>query len=269
MVDALADTQADAQPDPKPLTTVVMGEKEIISLAAETLKPPEGDIGIIYNFAPSNTLDLNRDQGSRLPLNLKMREYEKVASAYELMNKGYNAAMLGQYEAAVVLYKDALMVKPDDPTLLYSLGAVYQKLRQYSQAKDCYKQVLSINPTNKKALQNFLSAISEVSPEEAFKELKELEQVNPHYSPVLAQIGMLYAKKGEYNDAEKYLRKAIILAPNEILYKYNLAVMYDKSGNHKVASKLYQLVLDAGEKGVALPQISKSIKQRIEFLKSK
>jgi len=253
--------------------TKVPTEQEIIRSIEEIIKPTKLDkesIEINYGFNPSQPVNLTGKDNTKTQFSIKVSDQQQPQASFtDIVYKGYQAALVGQYEASIYLYKKALAYDPDNINILYTLGTLYHKLKQLKEANYYYKLVLAAKPSHKKALNNFISVIGEESPNEALKELLHLAEINPNYSPVLAQIGMIYAKQEKYEDAEKYLRKSIIISPNEIIYKYNLAVMYDKLGKYKGARKLYQDVLEASYSNTLLPQSYQSIRERLSYLQTK
>jgi tetratricopeptide (TPR) repeat protein len=183
-----------------------------------------------------------------------------------LLKKAYKAFQVGQLEAAAVLYKKALKLDKNDSYVLFALGTLYQRLKQYPDAKIMYSRLLTVDPKNEKGINNYLMLISETSPSKALAQLQELEKANANYSPVKAQIALIYGNLGEYNLAETYLKKAIELSPELLNYRYNLAILYDKMGHYESASKLYKQVLDFAGDTIS-KQDSLGIKSRIKFLK--
>lgn len=184
---------------------------------------------------------------------------------YTLTSQAYKAAQIGQLEAAVMLYKKALKLEPDNTYVLFSLGAAYQALHQYEDAKNTYGQLLAIDSNNQQAINNYLSLVAKISPARALKYLQELEKVNNNFSPVKAQIGMIYANIGEYALAESYLRKAITISPEIINYRYNLAILYDKMDRYNEAIHIYKQVLSFGGNELSSSTII-AIQERIKFL---
>ena len=201
-------------------------------------------------------------------LNIEISDPDKTEDIEKIIKNAYEAALVGQYEASISLYKKALKMNPDDKNAMYSLATLHHKQKQLEEATNLYRKVLSIDPSNKDALNNFLVIISETNPESALSELQELSSVNPEFTPVQAQIGMVYAQQGKYKDAEQYLRRAILLDPTSVTYQYNLAVLYDRMKRYKEAMILYKRVLDAGYLGNVLPQSNDSIKQRIKSIEN-
>jgi tetratricopeptide (TPR) repeat protein len=157
----------------------------------------------------------------------------------------------------------------NNTNVLFALASLYQRLSQYKEAKIHYKKLLTVDPDYKKALNNYLVLMSEESPGQALTELKEMERVNPDFSPIQAQIGMIYAQMGDYASAEKYLHRSIILAPEVLHYRYNLAVVYDNMKKYSEAIAVYKQILDAGGASEVLPQNSNSIRNRMTYLQEK
>ncbi len=173
---------------------------------------------------------------------LKVQSVTKSDTLESLASDAYDLAVAGYYESAIVLYKKALTIKKD-ANILYSLGVVYHKLRDYDSAGEFYRQALLQDPTHHMGLSNYLAIMAIQDPDYALKELLELEHVNPDFAPVLGQIGLIYAKKYQYEQAEIYMKKAITKDPNELQYIYNLAVMYDKYGYIMKARHLYSEIV--------------------------
>lgn len=111
-----------------------------------------------------------------------------------------------------------------------------------------------------------MALISDESPQEALAELERLEQRNPNFSPIPAQQAVLLTKLGYTDRAREKILRAIELAPDNLTYKYNLAVMMDKSGNYIDASALYRLLIEAALNGQKIPAPTASLQKRLNFI---
>jgi Flp pilus assembly protein TadD len=192
----------------------------------------------------------------------------KDADVNTLLDQAYNALLDGQQEAATTLYKQVLARDKNNSSALFGLATIYQRNKNNSQARAIYTKLLSKNPGDQDALNNFLMLISEESPEGALIELKKLEAINPDFSPLPAQIGMIYARMGKTEKAIRCLNKALAMSPENQSYRYNLAVLYDKSNAKEQASTLYKELLEAARNGAVLPGSAQEIRERIIFLSS-
>jgi tetratricopeptide (TPR) repeat protein len=184
----------------------------------------------------------------------------------KLINDAYNASLVGQTEASLNLYQQALQAEPNNQNILYAIGTLYHNLHQLDQAKVYYKKILSLDPNHSKAMSNFISVIAEEAPERALGQLQELARQNPNFSPVQAQIGMIYAKQNDLVTAEQYLRRASALSPEVMMYRYNLAVLYERMHLKEEAVRIYKQVLEASYQGYNIPVGANVIKERIYAL---
>ena len=187
----------------------------------------------------------------------------------DLLLQAYRALTLGQIESATFYYKKVLELNKEDESARFGLATIYQRNTQEKQARGLYTSILTDNPENQQALNNFLVLVGEEAPENAVLELKRLEAVNPRFSPIPAQIGMIYARIGDLKKAARYLNKAMLLSPENITYRYNLAIVFDRMGQVSQAITLYKDVLEAGENGTILPDSSQKIRERLTFLGAK
>lgn len=202
-------------------------------------------------------------------LKFKLTEKSEKEDFSNLVNQGYNASLSGQLEAAIVIYKNALKQEEGNTNVLFALASLYHKLMQYPEARMYYKKLLSVDPNYKKAINNYLALVSEETPTIALKELKDIEAVNPEYTPVIAQIGMVYARLGDTTKAESYLKKSVSMAPEVASYRYNLAVVYDQMNKFTEAMTLYRQIMNSGYSYEILPQSRSAIKERIDYLQTK
>ena len=236
-----------------------LSEAEILTNIKKTIKPVE----INDDEAQSSKSGLN-GVSSKLDINAKADAPDNINI---LLSQAYKASQMGQIEASIVLYHKALKIDKDNTYILFAMGSLYQKLKQYDEAKGMYERLLTIDPTDEQGISNYLALIAERSPSKALKQLQELEKVNQSYSPVKAQIGMIYANIGEYNLAEMYFKKAITISPEVVNYRYNLAILYDRMARYPDAEQMYRQVINfAGDE--LSKQDADIIKKRISFLQT-
>jgi tetratricopeptide (TPR) repeat protein len=186
--------------------------------------------------------------------NFDLREKEKLA---------YNAALVGQYEVAVELYKQVVVAEPDNSYSKFSLAVVYQKLGQITQAKALYRDLLKSDPANEEEIiGNLLAILIEESPKDALYLLSRLTAQNPKSAYVLAQAAIVYDKIKNYDQAINLFQKAIDLDPKNLGYKYNLAVIYDKTSQFDKALDFYLEVekdYSDDQQLIAIDQVQKRI----------
>lgn len=184
---------------------------------------------------------------------------------YELA-RAYDALMAGNTRDAIGVYRNILSAEPYNEEALFGLAATLHRIGRIEKARPLYATLLKRNPNHREALNNLLSLIGDEAPEDAIIELGHLRARNPDFSPIPAQMGLLYAKLGQFEQARAELLHAIALAPENLAYQYNLAVILDQQGNYDDAAALYASLLKANRNGANLPVDVAQIHKRYSFL---
>lgn len=252
--------------------------KEMLDkIPADTLKDPAKSLQVINPVAithgatadpfPPQEGEVDETIGADVGLNINVtNRKDHVPTKLEM---AYDALMSGQVEGAIALYKQVVEADPQNKQGLFGLATSYHRSGQLSDARATYIDLLKIHPDYWPAMNNFLVLAGEEAPENALKELRELEQINPEFSPIAAQIGMVYLQMGRMQDAVKYLSRAVILSPDNLGYRYNLAVVLDHAGYKSQAVRLYQQLLGEHEQGKDLPESRERIMERMAFIMTK
>lgn len=184
------------------------------------------------------------------------------------LEMAYEALLSGQTEAAIELYQRTLQASPTNTTALFGLATTYHRLGQLDKARPYYGKLLSIDPKHREGLTNFLAMVAEESPEEALVEFERLELKNPNFSPIPAQIALIYQKLGDEEKAAVKMAQAVRLSPDNLIYRYNLAIIMDKLGNKIEAASLYKQLIAAFERGATIPGSVDEIQERLTFIQS-
>lgn len=208
--------------------------------------------------------DAQEEAYNAVGLSIKVRR-PGLDTNYEL-NNAYTALMGGDTTRAIEIYKNILGQDPRNEDALFGLAATYHRTGQQTQAKPYYAMLLKIDPNHREALNNFLSLVSEESPADALPELERLELRNPDFSPIPAQIAIVQDKLGYPDRAEEKMLRAIELAPSNLTYKYNLAIMLDRHKQYADASALYKLLIEAALNGEQVPASLDSMQRRLNYI---
>ena len=197
---------------------------------------------------------------------VQVRQVSK--DAQDSVRAGYTALLRGEYDTALGFYDQTLQQEPNSILALLGRGASLQKLRRFDEAQASYDRALKIDPENREALTNMTTIIGERAPTEALSRLLDLEKNYPAFSPIKAQIGLIYAKMGTMEPALDYLRRAAELAPDSAMYVYNMALVLDHMGLRDQAIAAYNNVLGAIALGRAPPElVATQIERRVRFLR--
>ncbi len=189
-------------------------------------------------------------------------ERDDARSAYDML-------LHGQYDGALGLYEKALKAAPTSLPLLLGKATAQHKLRRYSDARDSYRQVLVIDPDNREALTNMTAIIADQAPERALDDLRLLQRGHAGFSPIAAQIASIEAKGNNLPAAIVALNQAIALAPDNGLYRLNLAILQDRAGMAKEAAQSYQAALELLGSAGPLPLAVEQIRQRLKYLQGR
>ena len=184
------------------------------------------------------------------------------------LNRAYNALMGGDSLTAIESYKKILSAEPSNQDALFGLASTYHRNGEPDKARPYYAQLLKENPNHREGLNNFLALVSDESPESALVELERLEQRNPDFSPIPAQESIVLSKLGYFEQARDKLMRAITLAPENLTYKYNLAVLFDRHGDYGQACAIYRMLIDASLNGEKLPATTEVLQKRLNYLTS-
>lgn len=180
----------------------------------------------------------------------------------------YAALMRGSYQTALSLYEKVLAEEAGHIQAMLGRATVLHKLRRTEEAKAAYEAVLTRNPRHKDALTNLLALIGEADPKAAESDLLALYKKAPRFSPVVAQLALLYAQEGQMKRAVHYLEEAVRLSPSSLPYRYNLAILLDRMGEKRDALRIYRYVLRdlPTAKVGAIPASKDEILARVSFL---
>ncbi len=186
----------------------------------------------------------------------------------KMLEDAYDDLIAGNQEEAIGLYKDVLAREPQNKLALFGLATTYHRAGQLQLARPLYGRLLAIDPHNVEGLNNFLVLLADEAPREALVELERLEQSHPGFSPIPAQMAIIYEKLNNFPMAVQKMQQAIDMSPENIKYQYDMAVMLDKRGDWPDAAMYYQQLLVASERGEKIPASEEDIQERLTFIRS-
>ena len=236
-------------------------------------KAPEGPLNVEHGrdteyISATASATGPTDTATHESMGIKIEIKRPVMNLNYELEKAYNALISGQADEAIKIYKNVLANAPDNKLALFGLATTYHRAGQIDLARPLYGKLLALDPDNRDALNNFLVLLADESPQEALAQLEKLEERNPAFSPIPAQMAVIYQKLGDSEKASEKMFKAISLAPENLTYRYNLAIMLDKQHKYDEAAKLYRQILEAHLRGQVIPGDSTKIQERLTFISS-
>lgn len=167
------------------------------------------------------------------------------------------ALKLGRYSAALEMYESLYKKNRGNKQILMGLAVAQQYNGFNESAMATYEELLKIDPDNAGATVNMMGLMEKVNPELALNKLNKLWNKNPSNATVAAQLGLLNAKLGNYEDSSRYLGIASSIEPDNALHYYNLAIVFDQAKSKTSAIEYYQKALEvdiAHNGGNAIPR---------------
>lgn len=137
---------------------------------------------------------------------------------------------------------------PNDESILYYLGFLYDKMGDKEQGLKTMQKLLTVNPNNANAL-NFVGYTLLERGEnldEAGRHLKRAHELKPNDAFILDSYGWLLHKQGKARSAMVYLEKAHSLKPEEPVIAEHLADAYVAMGLKEKALVVYQAIMKSG-----------------------
>jgi tetratricopeptide (TPR) repeat protein len=178
------------------------------------------------------------------------KEYEDfLKKAHRVRPKDINISeYLAQFyfyknriKEAIEIYERIIENSPDYTEGLFWLGFLYEEYGKREKAIQLWKKVLKINPEHAPTLNSlgYIYAEEGVNLDEAESMIKKALEIEPQNGAYLDSLGWVYFKKGAYKKAEKYLKEAISLIKDPVIYEH-LGDLYIKLGNLEEAVDYYK-----------------------------
>lgn len=159
-----------------------------------------------------------------------------LAMAYERM---------GQYARAIQVYQDALARGPGTDQVYSRLGKDALRLHRLDLAIDAMVHANQINPTDLDNLRNLGTAELQLHQvEEAERAFKAITVQNDRYASAWNGLGLVAIQRGDAAQARQDFEKAVEVGPDEVEPLLNLGVLYQKTGNKQQALHYLTLFLE-------------------------
>ena len=158
----------------------------------------------------------------------------------------------GKAKEAVDLYEKTLKVDPRNQEAYLALGMIYQDLDNPEKVIGSYNQLLKLYPEDElvyvRVMDGYRNAIQKHPQESIYQEKREdvltgyeqLGKRKKYTANDYLNLGFLYEQVGGYEEAMRFFRKALELAPKHEKALYSLANCYQASGDVKTALVLYE-----------------------------
>jgi tetratricopeptide (TPR) repeat protein len=193
---------------------------------------------------------------------LSEKSADKARNAFELQLKQHpsdsisyqqlaNIELLkNRPEAATNYYLRGLEYLPDDQQLILGLASTYERLQQYEDAINAYKDILNKNANNAVAINNLAMILVNKKTDKESYALAEKLVAGFKFSNqaiLLDTYGWVNYHTENYKQAISAINKAISLSPEIPVLYYHLGMVYIETGNINLAIKNLESALNKGE----------------------
>ena len=145
--------------------------------------------------------------------------YKKIDHAAQLANKG-------QYDAAIIAWKEILSTNPDDSRIHNDLGAALARTGRYAEAIPEYEKALELYPQYHEIYLNLgRSQLAVGRPDDAILTFEKGLQYYPESPDLHNHLGLALASKGRIDEARAEFVKTLEIKPDNAEAHHNLGRM--------------------------------------------
>jgi tetratricopeptide (TPR) repeat protein len=145
---------------------------------------------------------------------------------------------------------EAVPVDGRTPKMEFTLGALYDQMKQPKEAIAAYQRAEDLEPGDLQTVDALAQALlSNDQLDDALKQYKELAEANPDDAEPLIHIAEIERRQGKYEDALAVVRKARKMDPNSLEAGFNEGLLLDILDRLDEAIQTYQEMVDS-------PQVS-------------
>ncbi len=198
----------------------------------------------------------------------------EASTAPTLLKKGNMALAKGDYDNALLRFKEALLLKPDYIEAYYRIGQIYISKEAYKEGFRYIKKSIALAPENL-TLRNSLATLYEGlgNINAAIDEFKKLETVSTQVASLMddptdairwrfkahQKLATLFAQKGDMESSRKHMKQVLMLKhgstsqPEKMdsnILGLQLAEQLKSEGKYDLALKAIQPILAADKNNI-------------------
>ena len=172
---------------------------------------------------------------------------------------------MGQYARAVEIYEEAIRINIGTDQIYARLGKDELRLHELDKAVAAMIQANQINPTDLDNLRNLGTAYLQLGRvDDAERAFKAVTAQNAKYAAAWNGLGLVAVQRNDADSARRDFEKAVEEGPDEVEPLLNLGVLYQKAGEKQQAVYYLTLFLQKAppsEYGHLFPDVRDAIRK--------
>jgi len=199
---------------------------------------------------------------------LSASEKEKIKDFWEIYRSATDSRLEGDWPAAAIAYKQALLLNPEHKDALYYSGNIFFEVGEYDSAVTVWSKLIEVNPLSKRAHMQLGTLYSSGIPGVPF-DLSRAEQeflhaleINKEESGSLLRLGSIYVLMGNFPKAEPLLKTALQINFKSIEAAYLLGFLNWKSGDIEVSLEYLKRAVGLTNRKLAAQKKQEDIKSQ-------
>ncbi len=208
---------------------------------------------ILVENATAANRAVNIPEFLNIPPNGMLKIDTPATEFYRLVDVASNLAAKGQYEAAIVEWRKALALNPDDDRAENNLGVALAATGKLNEAIPHFQKALGFNPESDEAHTSFGAALANTGKiDDAIPHYLKALELNPDNPETHSSLGAALAQKGRLDEAIPHFEKALELKPDYLEAYANLGSALVEKGRLDQAVVCFEKALKLKPKSAQL-----------------
>ena len=171
-----------------------------------------------------------------------LQQFSKSSLLHNISGAIYSG--LGQLDAAITAYNEAIANNPYQPDTHYNVGISLKKQGKLDAAIDAYNQALALKPDYADAYNNMGIALKEKGKlVEAIRAYKKALAIKPDYAAAFNNMGNAFKEQGKLEKALVAYNKALTLKPDYAEAHHSSGAIFQSQGKLEKAIVAYNKAL--------------------------
>ena len=124
---------------------------------------------------------------------------------------GFTLNRLGNSDEALIYLKKTLNIDPDNAQIWGTIGMIYDNMGEFEKCDEAYEKAMSLDSTDALVLNNYAYSLSErgIQLDRALRMVNDALEADPNNASYLDTKGWIYFQRGDYENAEKFIRLSL------------------------------------------------------------